>query len=203
MKIHPGTPQSVILFISGSLPGKAQLHLKQLSLFSIITRLPGDPLFSRAKYVPTAARIPHSRSWFSGIRDICQLYSLPHPLELLTDPLPKGKLKKLTKAKVTDYWETKLRKEAAILPSLNYFKPDFYSLCHPHPILWTPGANPHKVSKSLIQLKMLSGRYRVARLTRHWNSNNKSGCCQAPRVYRYRLQGLPPPVVCNTTPTLI
>ena len=131
------------------LPGKAQLHLKQLSLFSMITRLPGDPLFSRAKYVLTAA---HSRSWFSVIRDIYQLYSLPHPLELLTDPLPKGKFKKLTKAKVKDYRETKLRKEAAILPSLNYFKPDFYSLCHPHTILWTPGANPHEVSKSLIQL---------------------------------------------------
>ena len=89
LKIHPGTPQSVILFISGSLPGKAQLHLKQLSLFSMITRLPDDPLFSRAKYVLTTARVPHSRSWFFGIRDICQLYSLPHPLELLTDPLPK------------------------------------------------------------------------------------------------------------------
>ena len=180
LKVHSGTPKSVILFISGSLPGLAQLHLKQLSLFSMITRLPDDPLFSRASYVLTAARVPHSRSWFSNIRDICQLYSLPHPLDLLTDPLPKERFKKLTKAKVTDYWETRLRQEAAILPSLNYFEPEFYSLCHPRPILWTPRPNPHEVSKSLIQLKMLSGRYRVARLTRHWNPNNKSGCCPAP-----------------------
>ena len=180
LKVHSGTPQSVILFISGSLPGLAHLHLKKLSLFSMITHFPGDPLFSRASYVLTSARVPHSRSWFSDIRDICQLYSLPHPLHLLTDPLPKERFKKLIKSKVTDYWEFRLRQEASILPSLNYFKPEFYSLRHPHQILWTPGPNPHEVSKSLIQLKMLSGRYRVARLTRHWNPNNKSGCCPAP-----------------------
>ena len=47
-------------------------------------------------------------------------------------------------------------------------------------MLWTPGANPHEVLKSLIQLRMLSGRYRVAKLTRHWSPSNKSGCCPAP-----------------------
>ena len=42
------------------------------------------------------------------------------------------------------------------------------------------GANPHEVLKSLIQLRMLSGRYRVAQLTRHWSPSNRAGCCPAP-----------------------
>ena len=80
---------------------------------------------------------------------------------------------------VVSYWEKKLRDEAGPLSSLMFFKPQFHSLIHPHPIIWTPRANPHEVSKALIQLKMLSGRYRIAALTKHWSSD-KSGCCPAP-----------------------
>ena len=178
LKSHAGTPQVFVLFLSGSLPGKALLHLRQLSLFSMITRLPNNPLFSRAKHALTTTPFA-GKSWFTEIRLICQLYSLPHPLELLTNPMDKNTFKRLVKSKVTDYWEIKLRQEAALLPSLAFFKPQFHSLTSPHPILWSPGANPHEVTKSVIQLKMLSGRYRVAVLTKHWSSN-KSGLCPAP-----------------------
>ena len=37
----------------------------------------------------------------------------------------------------------------------------------------------NEAAKAVIQLRMLSGRYRVAMLTRHW-SPNRSGCCPAP-----------------------
>ena len=178
LKIYNGTPQAFVLFMAGSLPGKALFHLRMLSIFSMITRLPKDPLFTRAKYALTVA--PQSwKSWFSVIRDITLQYGLPHPLSLLEHPLSKENFKKLAKSLVTNYWEIKLRNEAALLPSLVHFKPEFHSLHTPHPILWTPRANPHEVAKAVIQLKMLSGRYRVAMLTRHWSSN-KSGCCPAP-----------------------
>ena len=143
-----------------------------------------DPLFSRARHVILSAQAPHSRSWFSRIPNISIPYHIILTFSLTYSPF---KFKKLTEAKVTDYWETKLRKEAAILPSLNYFKPDFYSLRHPNPILWTPGANQHTVSKSLIPLKMLRQRYRLARLTQHWNPNNKSGCWPALETLEYLL----------------
>ena len=98
-----------------------------LSIFSMITRLPNDPLFTRAKYVLTVA--PKSwKSWFSEIRDIALQYGLPHPLKLLEQPLSKEKFKKLAKSLVTDYWDTKLRDNADPLPYLVYFKPEFCSL---------------------------------------------------------------------------
>ena len=175
IKTYNGTPQAFILFMAGSLPGKALLHLRMLSIFSMITRLPNDPLFFRAKYVLTVA--PSSwKSWFSVIRDINLQYGLPHPLTLLEQPLSKEKFKKLAKSLVTDYWETQLRDAAAPLPSLAYFKPEFHSLHKPHPILWTPRANPYEVAKAVIQLRMLSGRYRVAMLTRHWSPSRSSSC---------------------------
>ena len=177
LKVCYGTPKSFVLFMSGSLPGEALFHLRMLSLFGMISRLPNDPLNVRARHVLITSKST-SKSWFSKLRDICLQYRLPHPLTLLETPLSKYAFKKLTKSLVIDYWEQKLRLEAAILPSLSFFKPDFHSLTSPHPIFWTAGSNPYEVSKAIIQSRMLSGRYRTAVLTKHWSSD-RSGFCQA------------------------
>ena len=178
LKVHTGTPHSFVLFMSGSLPGTALLHLRQLGLYSMITRLPTDPLSLRARNALTFSTTS-CKSWFTQVRNICLLYGLPHPLSLLNNPLSKESFKKIAKSHVMDYWEVKLRQEASLLPSLKNFKPEFHSLSNSHPILWTAGTNPYEVSKALIQLKMLSGRYRTAMVTRHW-TNNKNGWCPSP-----------------------
>ena len=36
LKLHPKTPEPVVFFQAGKLPGEALLHLKQLTLFGII-----------------------------------------------------------------------------------------------------------------------------------------------------------------------
>ena len=163
-KLPEDTPQPVIFFMSGSLPAAATLHLRQLSLFGMITRLPNDPLFSHACHALITAK-QNSSSWFAIILKLCLQYSLPHPLTLLESPLSKDKFKRLTKSKVIDFWEQRLRSEAAPMTSLLYFKPDYMSLARPHPIWWTAGSNPYEVSKAVIQCRMLSGRYRTRLLT--------------------------------------
>ena len=178
LKLLPGTPRSVVYFLAGSLPARAILHLRQLGLFHMISHLPEDPLFLQAKAVLTASSAS-CKSWFRQVRDICLMYRLPHPLTLLDSPVPKSGVKKLVRSLVVDHWEQVLRKEASTLPSLKYFIPEYHSLSSPHPILWTAGANPYEVTKAVIQCKMLSGRYRIAMLTRHFGPD-KSGSCPAP-----------------------
>ena len=120
-------------FLAGSLPGRALLHLRQLSLFCMITHLPkNNPLLLRAKHALLTGT-KQCKSWFLIIRDICLLYSLPHPLTMLDNPPKKETFKKLAKAYVISYWEKKLRAEAALLPSLAFFHPEFHSLCTPPP----------------------------------------------------------------------
>ena len=63
--------------------------------------------------------------------------------------------------------------------SLKYFKAEYMSLCHPHPIWTTCGSNSFEVNKAVVQAKMLSGRYVTDKLSRHW-SHNKSGICCLP-----------------------
>ena len=109
-RLHDKTPRAVVLFLAGSLPGEAVLHIKQLTLFSMICRLPQDPLNHHAYYVlsclPKAAN-----SWFHHIQNICLRYSLPHPLKLHQYPLSRSKFKTLVKKNVTEYWENLLRTE--------------------------------------------------------------------------------------------
>ena len=95
---------------------------------------------------------------------------------ILDFPPSKDDLKKLSTACVISYWETLLRGEASLLPSLRYFKPEFMNLKSPHLIWKTAGSNPYEVSKAVQQARFLSGRYRSAELERHW-TQNKEGFC--------------------------
>ena len=52
------------------------------------------------------------------------------------------------------------------------------SLTKPHPIWTSCSNNSYEVSKSVIEAKFLSGRYRSDRLTRHFQGNPSDGDCR-------------------------
>ena len=87
-KLHQRTPAPVIFFLAGSLPGPAILHIRQLTLYSMICRLTEDPLNLHARYILSSAK-KSTNSWFHQIRNLCLLYKLPHPLGLLDNPPKK------------------------------------------------------------------------------------------------------------------
>ena len=176
LKLPARTPAPVVYFISGTLPGTATLHLRQLCLLGMISRLPGDPLHQHAEQALLC--LPKSaNSWFYQLKNICMQYDLPHPLLLLKNPYSKEGFKNLVKAKVTDFWEVKLRKETNFLPSLNYFKPEFHSLRSPHRILISAGQKSYEVAKARIQLLFLASKYPCNQNTRHWSPQNPHGFC--------------------------
>ena len=84
----------------------------------------------------------------------------------------------LIKTKVVSFWELKLRIQASTKSSLKYFNPYFCNLTKPHPIITTPQSNPYEVNKSVIQLRMASGRYPDDWLQRYWSDDNKLGQCR-------------------------
>ena len=175
MKLHDKTLRCVVHFLAGSLPATALLHIRQLGLFAMICRLPDNILHSYAIYYFSSDRFRKS-SWFSQVHLLCKLYSLPDPLTLLSDPPEKNAFKVLTKKRVISYWEILLRSEAKALKSLKFFRPEYMSLSKPHPIFSSAGSSPSKVSMSLIQAKMLSGRYRCEALLKHWKSTSNGKC---------------------------
>ena len=117
------------------------------------------------------------KSWFLGIRAICQQYGLPDPLQVIQSPPSKDSWKRQCKSKVISQWEEKLRGEAALLPSLVYFRPSHMSLTTPHP-LWALAESGFEVSKAITVANMLSGRYVTDYHARHWSRTNPEGFCQ-------------------------
>ena len=175
LKLHSKTPEPVVFFLAGRLPGEALLHLKQLTLFGMICHLPGNILHSIAIRLLTYSS-QSSKNWFAEIRTFCHRYNLPHPLMLLKDPPSRNALKSLTKTNITDFWQSKLRDHSATLDSLKFFKPQFMSLSRPHP-MWRGATTSYKVNKCITVSRMLSGRFRCGSLTRHF-SPSISGLCE-------------------------
>ena len=141
----------------------------------MIARLPDNILHKIAKYVLTTFR-PSSKSWFFSIRTLCSLYNLPHPLLILQNPPSKDSGKSLIKSHIVSYWEEKLRLSAKNLTSLAYFHPEYMSLLHPHPLYTACGDNSFEVTKCLVVVRMLSGRYRTDKLLSHFDKNEDHRC---------------------------
>ena len=154
----------------------------------MITRLPSDPLHTHAHHIFLTSTMSTSlsNSWFMQIRKILLQYQLPPPLVLLSNPPTKEAFKKLVKAKVIDYWESKLRSEAAFLPSLKFLRPQYMSLTSPHKLLTTAGSKPYEVAKACIQLRFLSSQYSCGQKSRHWSIENPGGWCTFPDCYTYQ-----------------
>ena len=178
-RLLPCTPTPVVCFLAGSLPGSAHLHLRKLTIFGMICRLPGNSLHNYAISLFESGK-PPPKSWFRQILDLCEKYCLPSPMQLLESPLPKIQYKKLVKGKVIHFWENDLRSQAAPLTSLIYFKPLYMSLTTTHPIWTSAGSSPAKVTMATVQARMLSGRYRTESLCSNWKLNCTGLCLLSP-----------------------
>ena len=175
-KLHQKTPEPFIMFMAGSPGATAHLHMRILGLFGMITRLRKNILNNIASH-KLLIEPDSSSSWFVNVRQLCAQYDLPSPIILLSQPLTKERFKSITKSKVLSFWESMYRDEAASKPSLLYFKPEYHSLCKPHP-LWTTCKNSSfEVNKSVVVARFLSGRYFSDWHCRHWSQDNPSGSC--------------------------
>ena len=76
LKLMERSPACVVAFLAGQLPGIAILHIKQLALFGMVARLPGNVLNKHAHNILTSAKSSAS-SWFQQIHDLCIKYRLP------------------------------------------------------------------------------------------------------------------------------
>ena len=174
MKLPERTSDCVVYFLAGSLPLIALLHLRQLSLFNMITHLPGNPLHVLALDFLVTAKFS-AKSWFQTIRSLTIKYDLPHPLDLLKSPVHPAKFKSLCKLKVKEFWRSHLIQESK-MSSLKFLKPEFISLDHPHPLWKSLDGNPYQAKAARIQALILSGKYPTERFRRFWSENDNGFC---------------------------
>jgi hypothetical protein len=89
-KLAPTTPDCVVFFLAGSLPGTALLHLCMLGLLGMLARLGPDSILQQIGRQVLLSN-GRGKSWFLLLRTICHQYALPDPLQILqSQPSKKG-----------------------------------------------------------------------------------------------------------------
>jgi hypothetical protein len=157
------------------------LHLRMFSLYGQLCRLrSGDNILACHARNIYSSPLSSPKSWFWKLRKLCLQYGLPHPSKWLDSPPTKLQVKSMARSTVLQFWLAKLRSQADLLPSLKYLQTDFMGLTSCHPIFRLCGASPWEVEKAISQARLLSGRYRVEKLSGHWTPWNREGLCTLP-----------------------
>ena len=119
LKLHDRTPDVFIFFVAGCLPGEATLYLKQLTLFGMISRLPGNILNTLARHFLLSPPSKTSMTWFCKITELCYQYNLPHPLTIMEQPPSKEAFKQLIKTNKLSQTQKELSLAGTRLGKLN------------------------------------------------------------------------------------
>ena len=184
LRLHQATPAPAVYLTAGCLPLSAKLHLRMFSLYGQLCRLrEGDNILANhARYI-FSSTTPSSGSWFWKLRQLSLQYGLPHPASWLSSRPSKLQMKTMAKSAVLKYWLATLRSQADALPSLKYLQTNFLGLTRCHPLFRSCGSSPWEVEKASTQARLLSGRYRLESLTRHWVPWNRKGLCSLPSCW--------------------
>ena len=91
-----------VYLLLGELPITAYLHKRVLSLFGIISRNPGTPIYDLAVR-QLAVKGSSSNSWFIYVSKLFIQYNLGNPINVLEYPLSKEEWKKSVKKGIEDY----------------------------------------------------------------------------------------------------
>ena len=87
-KLPRKTPECFVMFLAGSIGATANLHIRQLGLFGMITRLP-DNILHKIAMNKISSEPDSSSSWFVQVRHLCTQYGLQSPLSHLLNPPTK------------------------------------------------------------------------------------------------------------------
>ena len=70
-RLYKSTPAPVVYFLAGSLPASALLHLRQLSLLTMISRLGPSNILHKHGVNALSCPAGYPKSWFLQVRQIC------------------------------------------------------------------------------------------------------------------------------------
>ena len=128
LQLSQTSPIPALHFLLGELPVEARLHMEVLSLFYNIWCNPQTTIFKIVQYLLKMSD-DKSTTWSAHVRLLCMQYSLPDPLQLLSEnPWSKAAWKLLVKTKITVYFENKLRANAQKNSKMNYLNVELLGL---------------------------------------------------------------------------
>ena len=158
LKLSHASPIPALHFLLGELPVEARVHMDTLSVFYNIWANPNTTAHKIVHYILRMAD-EKSVTWAAHLRMLCLKYDIPDPLKLLDsgDLWSKLTWSILSKTRITVYFESMLRQQAATNSKMNFLNVKVLGLSGtPHPALLNI-TTTQDVLKLRPHLKLLSG----------------------------------------------
>ena len=152
------TSNAITYLLLGKIPIVATLHKRILTLFGTITRSAECPIREIA-IRQLAIKNLDNKSWFSQVRTLLLQYGLPTAYDLILDPFPKNRWKKMLDEAVNNFWEHTLKDEASDKSSLEYINLVHLSIGSVHQVWTTVKPNTFDVQRASVKARLLTGTY--------------------------------------------
>ena len=182
LKLSHASPIPALHFLLGELPVEARVHMDTLSVFYNIWANPNTTAHKIVHYILRMAD-EKSVTWAAHLRMLCLKYDIPDPLKLLDsgDMWSKSTWSILVKTRITVYFESMLRQQAATNSKMNFLNVKVLGLSGtPHPSLLNI-TTTQDVLRLRPHLKLLSGDF-LTRERESLDTGSSPHCrlCHAP-----------------------
>ena len=169
------TANEAVYLLLGALPIRARIELNQLTLF--LMTITGSTIESKIAERQLAMKDLSSKSWFMSVCKTLIKYSLPSAHDLICDPPSKAVWKHQINTSVQEYWNEKLRQDAASKSSLKYLNINACQIGSTHPSWDTVESNQRDVYRATIKAKLLTGTYNLQGNRARFNQFNIDPTC--------------------------
>ena len=171
------TATSAVYLLLGALPIEAELHKRHLSLlFNILTT--NNTTIRDLSTRQIAINLDNSKSFFSRVQDILDIYQLPHIRELKFNNLSKEQWKIQIKNAVNKYWTEHFQSEAREKSTLKYLNIDSLKIGSTHQVWSTLESTVSEVRMGITKCRMLTGTYLLQSNKHKFSKSNECATCK-------------------------
>ena len=158
LRILQGLPDRVAtvaaISLLGTLPIRAKIHLRRLSLLWNLTQ---DEDSVTHSIIGRQYLLGNKRSWVTETAELLDKYHLPSLGDLLTTPPPKVQWKALIKEVVTSHWVQSMVNEIPEKSSLKFLSTDLDKVAKTHPVWQSSLHDAWRSMQARTRAKLLTG----------------------------------------------
>jgi exonuclease III len=159
MSLRKNIASSAVYLMMGQLPIEAELHLRILTLYGMISRQDDQTAIKQLARRQLATQTNPCNSWFGYVASIAKSYDLYTSIHsALEIKFSKEEWSGLIKKAITDTWFHRLKRDAIQRTSLRYLDINLLIQGEAHP-LWPETAHTYGIQSAGYRAKMVTGTY--------------------------------------------
>ena len=177
LSVPTNTSDAAIYMLSGLLPVEGAIHRKILTFYYSICTQAETSVEKRLARRQIALKQLSSYSWFTQVKKILLMYSLPDAELLLSEPFSKDVWRRKVNFAVNRCWRDRILDAARACRSLRYMNLQ-YNPGYIHPILQIPLSSARSITRIPTKLRILTGTYILQTNRVAFNQNEVDPTCQ-------------------------